>query len=72
CPRCHPWIRLSITGSRLVITCRHPVISRRGGELFCLLTVLLPVSSGTLLWMAVCLQRSTLTRPLCKTLPAHS
>ncbi|CAI9570037.1 unnamed protein product, partial [Staurois parvus] len=46
---------LSITGSRPVITRRRPVISEDlcwGGELFCLLTVLLPVSSGTLLWMA--------------------
>ncbi|CAI9607829.1 unnamed protein product, partial [Staurois parvus] len=47
--------RLSITVSWLVITRRPLVISkdlRWGGRLFCLLTVLLPVSLGTLLWIA--------------------
>ncbi|CAI9610572.1 unnamed protein product, partial [Staurois parvus] len=50
----HSQPQLSITRSWTVITRRHPVISkdlRRGGELFCLLTVF-PVSSGRLLWMA--------------------
>ncbi|CAI9619739.1 unnamed protein product, partial [Staurois parvus] len=37
-----------ITGSRPVITEDF----QWGGELLCLLTALLPVSSGTLLWMA--------------------
>ncbi|CAI9576319.1 unnamed protein product, partial [Staurois parvus] len=51
--RCHS--RPSITGSQAVITHRCTVISkdlRRERRLFCLLAVLLPVSYGTLRWMA--------------------
>ncbi|CAI9574996.1 unnamed protein product, partial [Staurois parvus] len=54
-PHHHSRPRLSITGSRTVITCRRPVIIedlQRGGGLLCILTVVLPVRSGTLLWMA--------------------
>ncbi|CAI9624209.1 unnamed protein product, partial [Staurois parvus] len=53
--RHHSRPRLSITGSWPVITRQRPVIYndyRWGGGLFCLLTILLPFSLGTLLWMA--------------------
>ncbi|CAI9556475.1 unnamed protein product, partial [Staurois parvus] len=54
-PHCHLRPRLSITRLQPVITPRRPVIfndHQRERGLFCLLIVLLPVSSGTLLWMA--------------------
>ncbi|CAI9535596.1 unnamed protein product, partial [Staurois parvus] len=50
----HFHLRLSITGSRTVITRWHPVIAeylQQGGELFVHKTILLPVSLCTLLWM---------------------
>ncbi|CAI9576496.1 unnamed protein product, partial [Staurois parvus] len=53
---CHSRPQMSITGSRPVITLWRPVITehlRRGGRLFCLQTIFLPVSSSTLLGMAV-------------------
>ncbi|CAI9584903.1 unnamed protein product, partial [Staurois parvus] len=69
----------SITRSQPVITCRRLGISkdlRRGGGLYCLLTVLLPVSLGTVLWMAVhstAIHSSVITvKHPSKTLPAHS
>ncbi|CAI9616091.1 unnamed protein product, partial [Staurois parvus] len=54
--RRHSQPQLSITRSWPVITRRRLEITedlQRGGGLLCLLTVLLPVSSATLLWMAV-------------------
>ncbi|CAI9540973.1 unnamed protein product, partial [Staurois parvus] len=53
---CQSLPRLSITGSRPVITWRHPVITkyyRRGRELYVNNAVLSPVSSCTLLCMAL-------------------
>ncbi|CAI9565655.1 unnamed protein product, partial [Staurois parvus] len=50
----HSRLWLSITGFRPVITCPCPVITEhlpRKGGLLCLLTIILPVGSGTLLWM---------------------
>ncbi|CAI9592326.1 unnamed protein product, partial [Staurois parvus] len=51
---CHSRLQLSITGSWAVIIRWRPVITKHlqwGRGLFCLLTLLLPVSLGTLLWM---------------------
>ncbi|CAI9553586.1 unnamed protein product, partial [Staurois parvus] len=48
--------QMSITESRPVVTRQRPVITehlRRGGRLFCLQAIFLPVSLSTLLRMAV-------------------
>ncbi|CAI9538435.1 unnamed protein product, partial [Staurois parvus] len=53
---CHSWPQLSITGSWPVIPRRHPAISKdfqRGGDLYINNTHISPVSSCTLLCMAL-------------------
>ncbi|CAI9618913.1 unnamed protein product, partial [Staurois parvus] len=49
----HSWPRLSITGSRLVITQGSPSNTDGGRKLYVMNTVLSPVSSSTLLCMAL-------------------
>ncbi|CAI9536546.1 unnamed protein product, partial [Staurois parvus] len=67
-------MRMSITGSWLVIILRRPVITdnhRRGGRLFCLQTIFLPVSSSPLLGIAVHSTAILISVLMVKNTPPH-